>query len=264
MLDRIVSWAEADTNVRALVVTGSMARGAVDELSDIDVELYATDPSPLLGSPDWYRAFGEVVVVEALPNPWWHPTRLVHYAGGKVDFLIAAVTDLATTIYRRPFRVLVDKDALTAHLRIDPKGPRPAPTGEAFLECVNWFFAEALMAAKCIVRDELWMAKSRDAELKSMLLRMIEWDHRARHGAEYDTWYLGTHWREWMDPDVQGALRECWAGADPRSSASALEKTVALFALLAQRTAAALGQPTFDYQKADAELRRCLALLQGR
>ena len=164
----------------------------------------------LLEATGWYEAFGEVLVVEAMANPWWYPTRLVNYVGVKVDFMIATIPDLATTVYRRPFRVLVDKDAATGHLRVETKRPRPAPKPEEFLECVHWFYAEALMAAKCIIRGELWMAKSRDAELKSMLLRMIEWDHRARYGADYETWYLGTHWREWMDSDVQAAVIECW------------------------------------------------------
>jgi len=260
MLDRIERWANAEDNVRVLVVTGSVAREADDDLSDIDLELYVTDPAPLLEATDWYEAFGDVLVVEALPNPWWHPTRLVNYAGGKVDFMVAPAAELARTVYRRPFRVLVDKDEAAGHLRIQPNGPRPAPTAEEFLECVHWFYAEALQAAKCIVRDELWMAKSRDAELKLMLLRMLEWDHRARHGPDYDTWYLGTHWREWTDPDVQATLTACWAGADPRDSASALKNSVALFARVAERTAAALGEPAFDHQRVGHEVERRLAL----
>jgi aminoglycoside 6-adenylyltransferase len=262
MLDRIKSWVEAEENVRVLVVTGSVAREAADDLSDIDLELYVTDPTPLLESTDWYEAFGDVLVVEALPNTWWHPTRLVNYVGGKVDFMIAMVADISTVVYRRPFRVLVDKDEATGHLHVEPKGPRPSPTADEFLECVHWFYAEALMAAKCIVRDELWMAKSRDAELKTMLLRMLEWDHRARCGADCDTWYLGTHWREWMDPDVQAALIECWAGADAQSSAIALKNTIALFVRVSERTAAALGEPPFDHQKVGDEVQRCLARLE--
>jgi aminoglycoside 6-adenylyltransferase len=260
MLDHIKRWAEAEENVRVLIVTGSVAREATDELSDIDLELYVTDPSRLLDTTAWYQAFGDVLVVEALPNPWWHPTRLVNYGGAKVDFMIAGTADLATAVYRRPFRVLVDKDHATAHLGVEPKGPRPAPTAEEFLECVHWFYAEALMAAKCIVRGELWMAKSRDAELKAMLLRMLEWDHRSRYGADYETWYLGTHWREWMDPDVQKALAECWAGADALSSATALTHTIDLFIRVSERTAAALGHPAFDHKRVGDEVHRLLAL----
>jgi aminoglycoside 6-adenylyltransferase len=262
MLKRIESWANMEENVRALVVTGSTARGAVDDTSDIDLEIYATDPTQLLEATRWYEAFGEALVVEALANPWWHPTRLVNYVGIKVDFMIAPISDLATAVYRRPFLVLVDKDDATRQLHVETKGPRPVPTSEEFLECMHWFYAEALMAAKCIIRGELWMAKSRDAELKSMLLRMIEWDHRARYGADYETWYLGTHWREWMDSDVQAALIECWAGADAESSTSALQHTIDLFVRVSDRTAALLGQPTFDHQKVGEEVQRLLALRQ--
>jgi aminoglycoside 6-adenylyltransferase len=262
MVGHIESWAEAEANVRVLVVTGSVAREASDDLSDLDLELYVRDPTPLLERTQWYEAFGDVLVVEALPNPWWHPTRLVHYVDGKVDFMIAGFADITTAVYRRPFRVLVDKDDATGHLHIETGGPPPPPTAEEFLECLNWFYAEALMAATCIVRDELWMAKSRDAEAKSMLLRMLEWDHRGRYGADYDTWYLGTHWREWMDPNVQAALTQCWASADTRSSATALSNTIALFVQVSERTAAVLGEPPFDHQKVGHEVQRRLALLQ--
>ena len=260
MLKRIERWANTEENVRALVLTGSTARGAVDDLSDIDLEIYVTHPTQLLEATGWYEAFGEVLVVEALANPWWHPTRLVNYVGMKVDFMIATISDLPSTVYRHPFRVLVDKDAATGHLRVETKGPRPAPKPQEFLECMHWFYAEALMAAKGIIRGELWMAKSRDAELKSMLLRMIEWDHRARYGADYETWYLGTHWREWMDSDVQTALIECWAGADAPSSITALQHTIELFVRVSERTAALLGQPTFDHEKVGEEVQRLLAL----
>jgi aminoglycoside 6-adenylyltransferase len=243
-----------------LIVTGSVARAATDALSDIDLELYVTDPGLLLDTTAWYEAFGQVLVVEALPNPWWHPTRLVNYVGGKVDFMIASVSDLVIATYRRPFRVLVDKDHGTEHLHVEPKGPRPAPSAEEFLECVHWFYAETLMAAKCIVRDELWMAMSRDAEAKAMLLRMLEWDHRSRYGANYDTWYLGTHWREWMDQDIQTALTKCWSGWDPEQSATALTDTIDLFALVSERTAGALGQEPFDHKKVSTEVQRILAL----
>lgn len=59
------------------------------------------------------------------------------------------------------------------------------------------------MCAKATVRDELWAAKFRDQDLNARLLQMIEWDHRARYGADYDTRYLGTRMTTWMDPDVR-------------------------------------------------------------
>src|SRR5438067_2777157 len=97
ILNRVVAWARHHDNIRALVLTGSAARGdeAVDELSDLDIELYVTDPSVLLEHDAWYHQFGEVLVVEALENPGWHPTRLVYYADGKIDFMVAPTDVLA-------------------------------------------------------------------------------------------------------------------------------------------------------------------------
>jgi aminoglycoside 6-adenylyltransferase len=214
VLERIVAWASADDNIRAVVLTGSVARGPahVHPLSDIDVELYVTEPATLLEEDTWYAQFGQVLVVEALPNPGWHPTRLVYYVDGKIDFLVGPVDALATTRYVRPFRVLLDKEHLTE--RLPPVAPLATvpPESATFLECIHWFYAAALMCAKCIVRDDPWQAKFRDWDLKRELLRMIEWDHKARYGWSYITWSRGKRLKEWLDPAMLAALDPCWAG----------------------------------------------------
>ena len=155
VLQEIVDWAGADENVRAVVLTGSAALGgdSLGELSDLDVELYVSERDLLLEDKSWYGRFGKVLVVEALLNPGWHATRLVYYAGGKVDFMVGPVSVLDEDRYDRPFRVLLDKDNLAARLAVasaDWTLPRP----EQFDDCVNGFYAAALMWAKCLVRDE--------------------------------------------------------------------------------------------------------------
>src|SRR5437867_9426032 len=113
VLDDVRGWASADENVRLVVLTGSVAStdGAADELSDLDIELYVVDPGPLLDRRDWYQPFGQVLVVEELENPDWHPTRLIYYVDGKIDFMVAEVEAVKRGVeYDRPYRVLVDKD----------------------------------------------------------------------------------------------------------------------------------------------------------
>jgi aminoglycoside 6-adenylyltransferase len=143
------------------------------------------DPSALLDNTTWYTRFGEVLVVEALPNLGWHPTRLVYYVDGKIDFMIGPVAALATTRYERRFQVLLHKDDIATRLALVPPVAVPAPTEDAFVRCIHWFYAAAIMCAKCIVRDEPWQAKHRDWDLKQELMRMIEWDHKARYGWAY-------------------------------------------------------------------------------
>jgi hypothetical protein len=136
-IDHHVEWATSEENIRAVVLTGSGALGGprFDGLSDLDVDLYVLRPSELLDERSWYEAFGEVLVVEALPNPGWHPTRLIYFVDGKIDFTLVPAAALADATYTRPFRVLVDKDQLTEHLRVTSRPTDEPPSDEEFLEC---------------------------------------------------------------------------------------------------------------------------------
>ncbi len=266
VLDDLRAWAFRDENIRLAVLTGSLARGdnAADELSDLDVELYVLDPQPLLDRRHWYDRFGQVLAVEELNNPGWHPTRLIYYVDGKIDCMIAGVEAVKRGVgYDRPYRVLVDKDGLSNHLHHIPRAARPPTTAE-FSTCINWFYAAALMCARCIVRNERWMAKVRDWDLKSQLLQMIEWDHKSRYGWDYDTWHLGVRMREWMDADVAAALGPCWADFSMQNMTSALSASVTLFDRLARRTASGLGLAAFDSDPVWREVDRVLSLARER
>jgi aminoglycoside 6-adenylyltransferase len=111
----ITDRASGNDAIRALVVTGSVAAGTADEWSDLDVEMFTRHPARLLDDDQWYAAFGEVLVVEALPNPDWYPTRLVHYVDGKIDFAITPADGVGEYQYERPFRIL--RLSLTGHRR---------------------------------------------------------------------------------------------------------------------------------------------------
>jgi aminoglycoside 6-adenylyltransferase len=174
VLGELRAWTSDDPNIRLVVITGSVARGgdAGDELSDIDVELYARDPQPLLGNREWYKPFGQVLVVEELENPM--ASHATHLLRRRQDRLHDRRRGCGSGVeYDCPFQVLVDKDGLSGHLRVDPRGA-PVPTPAEISTCINWFYADALMCARSLVRDELWMAKTRDWDMKTQLLKMIE------------------------------------------------------------------------------------------
>jgi aminoglycoside 6-adenylyltransferase len=197
--------------------------------------------------------------VEALPNPGWHPTRLVYYVDGKIDFAIADLTNCARSRHDRSVRVLVDKDGLMTDPDLAPTGDAP-PAVEEVEECVNWFYAAALMEAKLLARRERWQAKFREWDMMRELLRMVEWDHRARYGWGYDTWYNGKKISQWADPDVRGAAEACWAPYDGTAMAASLSHAVDLFARLAGRVSKRLAMPPFDHNRVIAEVRRLLAV----
>lgn len=261
-IDTLTAWAQNSENVRALVMTGSGAAHETHPLSDRDIEIYATDPAPLLADDSWWDQLGEVLVVERLVTPGWHPARLVYYVGGKLDLTVARADALPAIRYERPFTVLVDKDGISGSLRVTAAGTS-LPDEAAFEERLNWGYAAALMCAKAIIRDEPWSSKIRDRDLKASLLTFIEWDHQVRHGLDHDVRFLGSRMRKWMDADVQQALEECWGHFDAADSAKALRASIALFARLGRRTADGLGFPSFNHGRVHREIEAILAMHPG-
>jgi aminoglycoside 6-adenylyltransferase len=262
VLQQVVAWARGEDNVRAVVLTGSVARGedAFDELSDLDLELYVTDPAGLLDHDGWYEPFGEVLVVEALQNPGWHPTRLVYYAEGKIDFMVAPIDVLVRGVtYDRPFQLLLDKDNLHAAIRRRPPQHFARPTPSEFFHCVHCFYAAAIMWAKYLARNDPWSAKVRDWDTKKLLLQMLEWDHKARKGWDFDTCHNGTHLREWADPQLLDSIDACWSAISRQDSARALLKSLSLFDALSARTAIALGIRPFDGTRIRQQVAHLLA-----
>lgn len=249
ILQQVVDWARSEENLRAAVLTGSVARGdgEFDELSDLDIELYVNDPTALLDHTAWYEQFGEVLVVEALENRGWHPTRLVYYADSKIDFMIAATSALAAgVLYDRPFRVLLDKDSIEPRFGRRPPGHAAPPTANEFLGCIQGFYAAIIMWTKYLIRDDPWSAKVRDWDSKRFLLQMVEWDSKARSGWTVDTWRCGAHLRGWAAPDVVSQMDACWSGLSRDGSAHSIRMSISLFEALSSRTARALGMERFD------------------
>ncbi|TFD22747.1 aminoglycoside 6-adenylyltransferase [Cryobacterium lyxosi] len=261
-IDTLIAWAQNSENVRAMVMTGSAAAHETHPLSDRDIEIYATDPTPLLADDSWWDQLGEVLVVERLATPGWHPARLVYYIGGKLDLTVIRADALPMTRHERPFTFLVDKDSLSGSLHVAAVRSS-LPDEAAFQERLNWGYAAALMCAKAIVRDEPWSNKIRDRDLKASLLTLIEWDHCVRHGLDYDVRFLGSRMRQWMDADVQQALEQCWAHFDVVDSARALRASIALFARLGRRLADGLGFRSFNHDRVHREVEVILATQSG-
>ncbi len=258
-IETLTAWAQNCENVRAMVMTGSAAAHETHSLSDRDIEIYATDPAPLLADDSWWNQLGTVLVVERLAIPGWHPARLVYYVGGKLDLTVVRADVLPTIRYERPFTVLVDKDGHSRSLRLAAAGTS-LPDEAAFQEQLNWGYAAALMCAKSIVRDEPWSSKIRDTDLKASLLSLIEWDHHVRYGLGHDVRFLGSRMRQWMDADIQQSLEQCWGRFDGADSARALRTSIALFARLGRRIADGLGFRPFSHDSVHDEVEAILAL----
>jgi len=255
LVSRLMTWAETDDNIRAVIQTGSSSRGPdqADRFSDRDIEIIARETAPLLADDAWIHDVGQVMVAEYLDNGPDDPhTRLVFFEGGrKIDFSIAGRSRLdemtetgqLNDLYERGYWVLLDKDGLAARLP-DPTGaaPRkPLPSAADFAETVSVFWFEAAHLPTYLVRGELWVVKFRDWTMKELLLRMLEWHALATRSPETDTWYFGTKMRRWVDDKTWAEVGQVFSRFDRADPWRGLVAMMTLFTRLTHETAAVLG-----------------------
>lgn len=269
MITRLIAWAEARDDVRAVLITSTRAipGGTVDVLSDYDIVLIVQDVRVRASDVSWFGDFGDVLVA------WWDPFdpsgsldrtgSVVQYADGlKIDFGLWSVEYLRQLVERSVpddeldagYRVLLDKDGVSAGL--------PAPTYRSYLpkapgkatfeDNVNGFYVGAPYVAKCLLRDEIMPAKwCLDIDMRDTYLRPML------------TWWVGCH-SEWvakvgslgkclkrhLPPSIWTAWEDSWTGAGIEENWESLFRLMALYRQVGAEVAECLGYP-FPIEMAD-------------
>lgn len=264
-LDTLLEWATQEDAIRALVITGSLARadGTTDEYSDLDIQVIATDIKRYTGDDSWLDDLGPVWIRFPLQEDVGY--RLLWFSGGiKIDFQFldaAAIQgDQLTDEYRRGYHILLDKDDRFRDL---PPSPRifpqpPSPDAAEFQAAINEFWFEALHVAQFIRRRDFWPAKHRDWTMKTNLLRMLEWQARLTRREPINTWLLGRRIAGWADADAYDAVKRIWGGWNETELWEALLLQLDLFRRLSKEVAHALRLTTDDetYRQIEASIRR--------
>jgi hypothetical protein len=86
LLSALAMWATENSDILAVGIVGSHARGATTANSDIDIVLIVVDPGRYFTTGDWMKRFGEV---SSLQDEDWGRlrSRRVSYIGGlEVEF----------------------------------------------------------------------------------------------------------------------------------------------------------------------------------
>lgn len=238
-------------------MVGSAARmdHPADVWSDYDVIVLASDPQLYFSSPTWLATLG---------SPWFHfiertpagdplELRVLFEGGYDIDFILVSLENarqdfrdlpMLPEIMQRGMRVLLDKDGLLSSLAILPKPAQTVqpPSSQTFLGVVNDFWFHVAWTAKKLRRGEIWVAKSCcDVYLKSLLLRMVEWETRSVRGWDFDTWFNGRFIEEWALSETLVELRQVFATFDTEDIWRALRTTEKTFARIALKLASHLG-----------------------
>lgn len=259
VLTKFVAWADAHSEVRALLLTSSRSRpgGPVDTLSDYDFILAVTDRFRVDWEEAWLSYYGEPMVrwgdegeVFGLTT---HFRSVIYQDYVKVDFTIwpnallgeVAVNPALPEELDEGYRVLLDKDGATAAWKSPThKAFIPTqPTQAEYQALVEEFWWVATYIAKSLWRNELvfarWVltADLRDGALRRVLEWRIEIDHDwsvrpGVHGRGLKFLLPADTWSELVDTYTGGGMENDWA---------ALWRTTALFRRIAKEVASVLG-----------------------
>ena len=276
LLERIVWWAEAAPDIRAVLLIGSRTRidRPADEWSDLDLVLIATDPDRYLDTADWLGQIGTPRVTFVEGTIARTRERRVLFEGAlDVDFNFFTLErfqqvfhdgSVPPSVLHRGARVLVDKEGIIPSLPPpSAEAPVVGPPDEAkFLEIIHEFWYRAVWTAKKLRRGELYIAiLNCDGVMKRLLREMIERHARATHGWEYDTWHDGRFLEKWADPRVLEALRDAYARYDASDIRRALLATMDLFRWVSRETAERLGfsYPAIADERATEWVKQCLS-----
>ena len=264
VVERLTRRAGEQPLVRAMLLTSSRANPSapVDRLSDYDVIVVVSDLRPFTSDEGWVRAYGAPLVrlpASAAAEGRESLHRLVLYEDGtKIDYTVWPVTLLERVrdAPRLPddldvgYRVLVDKDGLTAGLKpptYTAHIPRKPTEGE-LLALVEEFWWETTYVAKNLWRDELLPAKySFEAVMKlDLLRRMLEWSIELDHAWSLKPGALGRGLKARLEPDIWAEVEATFAGANIEENWEALFRTTTLFRRIASAVATDLG---YDYPR---------------
>lgn len=244
------SWAQTVEDIRAAFIVGSRARKdhPADEWSDMDIVLYTSEQNYYLSNQEWLNNFGDICTAFVSETAGGDPECLTLFQGGwQVDFVIHTLDNLKLMVknkiipknFYRGVKVLIDKDNIAEYIMPQyNSAPQDNPlTEDEFLQTVNMFWFLALYTAKQILRNELWVVKLRDSNLKQLLLQVIEWHEKAVNGDDYDTWHAGRFLCEWAGKETQIELHNSFGHFDRIDSWKALIATINLFRRLSHEVA---------------------------
>ncbi|MDR6921055.1 AadS family aminoglycoside 6-adenylyltransferase [Chryseobacterium sp. 2987] len=192
-LKQIISWAEDNPDVRAVLLTSSLVNpyAPVDDFSDLDVELVFENRAPYETHNDWLSLFGTPIsMIEEDDRVFEgkHAMKMVLYRDHvKVDFKLYQKEDFLAEIQQDSlpedwdvgYKILVDKDDLTKELK--PPTYQSVmihkPKEEDFNKLINDFWWDTTYVAKCLQRGDIFYAKfmTENVIRTDYLVPLIEW-----------------------------------------------------------------------------------------
>jgi aminoglycoside 6-adenylyltransferase len=228
--DLILSVANADERIRAVMMEGSRANPSVqkDKYQDYDISYFVHDIEQFYNHPEWVIAhFGEPLIMQMpaamRPKEPGTPNGNFNYMmifpdGVRIDLEF----DKHTYVYddgREPAVVLLDKD--------NGQGPVPVlpppsdkiwhikpPTELDYYSCCNDFWWCQNNVAKSIARDELGYVMLQLHYVRNELHDMIDWFIGTNRGYNLSTGKHGNYYKKLLSADLYERYQQTYPDSD--------------------------------------------------
>jgi len=228
ILNKIIEWAENESDIRALILEGSRASNShIDELSDYDLNVFVVNHIKYTKDNNWINKFDQVLIYQKEKFFYKNieiPTRLVVYKNNpKVDFSFWPINILHEIIdnkilpesYKSGYKVLLDKDKITDGM-LSPSNDGfliPKPTENELLTTIYNFWFEAYCIVKYLKRDNLWYAKMLESgPIKKFMLKMILWNESSKYDWKNNKIHLqGKNLETQVSKDIKKSFNNCFS-----------------------------------------------------
>ena len=269
MLKLVLSTAEHDERIRAVILNGSRANPNAnpDRFQDFDIIYLVTEMTPYVDDPTWIDRFGERMILQ-MPSLMDDPeskdtpgfTYLMQFMdGNRIDLSLIPVDRFFELPKDSLTHVLLDKDS-----RLDDIPPAneasylpEPPTAKDFNDCYNEFWWIASYVAKGLARDQILYAKKMLEIMRDQLMKMLTWYFGIKTGFQRNPGKIGKHFKEILSAEDWDRLLATYASAENQATWQSLFNMISLFRDCTHGVA-----HFFQYPYPESEDRRVYSYLQ--
>src|SRR6266498_4307991 len=246
MLELIVSTAQNDDRIRAVIMNGSRTNpnARQDIFQDFDIVYLVTDVGPFRNDQAWINRFGELRILqmpEAMKDPPTlsdgHFTYLMQFTdGNRIDLTLFPIAKLHEFGRESLSLLLLDKDGLVEPFPAPSESdylPIP-PTAKLFADCCNEFWWVCPYVAKGLWREEITYAKNiLDVAAREQLMKMLVWQIGVKTHFLKSPGKHGKYIQRYLDLEIWELLLKTYADAHYDRTWDALLTMCELFLITA-------------------------------
>jgi aminoglycoside 6-adenylyltransferase len=261
MLDLIISIAQEDERIRAVIMNGSRTNPNAprDIFQDFDIVYLVTNVASFKYNYEWIKRFGEMMIMQ-LPEDMRDPppsndggfAYLMQFTdGNRIDLGIYPLAKLDERIKDSLSLLLLDKDGIIEPFPPASESdylPKP-PSAKAFADCCNEFWWVCPYVAKGLWRGEIIYARYMlDQVVREELMKMLNWHIGLQTQFSLNPGKMGKYFQKYLEPKLWELLVKTYADADYDHTWEALFSMGDLFRRVAIPLAEHFG---FDYPHSD-------------